>query len=117
MNATRILAAAMGRRKAHQINREFNKASVNGVAITAHTKRRINRLTWEGNRSPSRLGRASERAQQVHDVVAPSMLTAVAVISAAKAALELLTAYKAYKQTGEEESEEKPPQGSVEHTN
>lgn len=107
MNDARILQSGMSRLHAHRVKRELGSAMVAGQAITSHSKRKINRIAWEGDRSPSKLGRAGERAQQVHDVVAPSMLTAIAIIGAAKAAVELLAAYRDYKRT---DKDEEPPE-------
>ena len=116
----------MGRLRARKVKRELGKSMVAAEAITGHNMRKMNRIAWEGNRSPSKLGRAGERAQQVHDVMAPAMLTAIAIIGAAKAAVELLTTYRAYKQAGKgeqpteptrPEDAEQPPRGQWENAN
>lgn len=87
----------MTRRNARRTKRELSKASVAAQAITSNALRKIHRLSWEADRSPSKLGRAGERAQQMHDLVSPAALTVIAILGAAETAVRLLTAYREYK--------------------
>ncbi len=97
MNGMQILVAAMSRRDARRINRELNKASVKSAGATAHTQRRIERIGWEGKRSPSRLGRMGERAQQLDDVVNPLSRTVVTIAQMVVAVMDAVEHYERFR--------------------
>ena len=108
MKASQILVTAMGRREAHRVKREFSKASTAMAGTTAYAKRNIKRLSWEGDRSPSRLGRAGERAEQVQAILVPTATTIVAVVGATRAILEAIDLLKKW---GSETPEKPGPLG------
>ncbi len=97
MKASAILTSALGHRQARKIKRELNKAMVASSAITAHTVRHVDRLAWEGKRSPSRLGRMGERADQLNALATPLAAGATAIITVASAALQLYIQYTDWK--------------------
>lgn len=105
VKANQILVSAMGHREARRVRHEFSKASVAMAGTTAYAKRNIKRLSWEGDRSPSRLGRAGERAEQVQAVLVPTATTIVAVIGATKAVLEAINLLKMWGQGTPDEPE------------
>lgn len=81
--------------------RDFNNAMVTAASLTAHTVRKISRFDWESKRSPSRLGRAGERADQLHKVVVPAMGAATALFGALIASMELWERYEQFRQRSE----------------
>lgn len=97
MQDTRILPRKY-RRDARHNAEELNRAMVASSGITAHGRRRMARLDWEGNRSPSRLGRAGERAQQVSDFITPTAASATALVALASGAFDLYVKYRAWRE-------------------
>jgi hypothetical protein len=97
MKASAILTSALGRRQARKIKRELNEATVAAAAITAHTVRHMRRLAWEGDRSPSQLGRAGERAEQAHKFIIPAAASATAIVALASAIFDLYVKYEEWR--------------------
>lgn len=83
------------RKQAKLDNKAIAQAMIASAGIAAQGHRRMARLKWEGERSPSSLGRAAERAQQWSAIVGPSAATAVTVFNAIRAGLELYDAIQA----------------------
>lgn len=84
----------MPRRKAKRLDRELNRASLAAQGIAANTKRRMRRVAWEADRSPSRLGRAGERAQQASAIITPAAASVAALFALAGNAFDLYVKYK-----------------------
>ena len=84
------------RRQARRDQKQVDAARVATSGIVAHGYRKMARLDWEGTRSPSRLGRAGERAQQASAVITPAAASATALIALAGAGFDLYAKYRAW---------------------
>jgi len=85
------------RRQARRDQKQVDAARVATSGIVAHGYRKMARLDWEGTRSPSRLGRAGERAQQASAIITPAAAGATALITLAGSVLDLYMKYRDWK--------------------
>lgn len=94
------------RREARRNQKALQRAMVTSSGITNYARRRMNRLRWEGDRSPSRLDRMGERATQANAVIVPAAGAASALIGVIVAGMELWERYERFRKRNQTASTE-----------
>lgn len=111
MKATGILKKTMPRREARRIQQEFNNAALAATGITAYAKRMMKLADWEASRSPSRLGRTGERAEQLRAVAGPAALAITSACGALGAVMDLWERYERFNKRNQPKEEPKNGDG------